>query len=142
MVLETTRSGWWSTKMQQLIGTNSAVVETLHAAEVVEHHCQTRQQSHLQTRGWHEHLLVKTGQASSDGSETGHEARMCPQKPAPRAPLKSIEDAPRHLAVMCVTDADGFRTLPPRLSGQRLVDFIASTPAPRCNSNRFAPLSL
>ena len=67
---------------------------------------------------------------------------MCPQKLAPRAPLKSIEDAPRRVAVMCVTDADGFKTVPPRRSGQRLGDFIASTPAPRCNSNRFRLLSL
>ena len=43
---------------------------------------------------------------------------------------------------MCVTDADGFKTVPPRRSGQRLGDFIASTPKPRCNSNRFRPLSL
>ena len=43
---------------------------------------------------------------------------------------------------MCLTDADGFKTVPPRRSGQRLGDFIASSPAPRCNSNRFRPLSL
>ena len=73
--------------------------------------------------------------------KTGHEARMCPHKPAPRAPLKSIEDAPRRVAVMWVTDADGFKTVPPRSSGQRLGDFIASTPTPRCNINRFCPLS-
>ena len=73
--------------------------------------------------------------------KTGHEARMCPQKPAPRAPLKALEDVPRRVAAMCIIDADGFTKLPPR-SGQRLGDFIASAPARRCNSNRFRPLSL
>ena len=72
--------------------------------------------------------------------KTGHEARMCPEKPKARAPLKSIVDSPRQVAVMCPTDADGFKTVPPRRSGQRLGDFIASTPAPRCNSNRFHSL--
>ena len=67
----------------------------------------------------------------------GHEARLCPQKPAARAPLKSIEHVPRQVAVMCITDVDGFKTVPPRRSGQRLGDFIASVLAPRCNSNRF-----
>ena len=43
---------------------------------------------------------------------------------------------------MCVTDADGFKTVPPRRSGQRLGDLISSSPAPRCNNNRFRPLSL
>ena len=74
--------------------------------------------------------------------KTGHEARMCPNKPAARAPLKALEDVPRRVATLCVTDADGFKTVPPHRSGQRLGYFIASTPKPRCNGNRFRPLSL
>ena len=74
--------------------------------------------------------------------KTGHEARMCPNKPAQRAPLKALEDVPRRVATLCVTDADGFTKVPPRRAGQRLGDFIASTPKPRCNSNRFRQLSL
>ena len=77
--------------------------------------------------------------------KTGHEARMCPNKPAQRAPLKALEDVPptsRRVALMCVTDADGFTKVPPRRSGQRLGDFIASTSKPRCNSNSLRPLSL
>ena len=67
---------------------------------------------------------------------------MCPQKPAPRAPLEALEDVPCRVAAMCITDADGFTKVPPRRSGQRLGDFIASIPAPRCNGNRFMPLSI
>jgi hypothetical protein len=46
------------------------------------------------------------------------------------------------VATLCVTDADGFKTVPPRRSGQRLGDYISNSPAPRCNNNRFRPLSL
>ena len=74
--------------------------------------------------------------------KSGHKARMCPNKPAARAPLKALEDVPRRVAALGITDADGFKTLPPRRSGQRLGDFIASTHKPRCNGNRFRPLSL
>ena len=43
---------------------------------------------------------------------------------------------------MMVADADGFRTVPPRRSGQQLGDFIPSSkPEPR-NNNRFQPLSV
>ena len=43
---------------------------------------------------------------------------------------------------MMVADADGFRTIPPRRSGQQLGDFIPSSrPEPR-NRNRFQPLSV
>ena len=73
--------------------------------------------------------------------KSGHEARNCPNKPAARAPLKALEDVPRRVATLCVTDADGFKTVPPRRSGQRLGDFISSMPEPRRNSNRFRPLS-
>ena len=43
---------------------------------------------------------------------------------------------------MMVADADGFRTVPPRRSGQQLGDYIPSNrPEPR-NKNRFQPLSV
>ena len=74
--------------------------------------------------------------------KTGHEARMCPNKPAARAPLKALEDVPRRVATLCIIDADGFKTVPPRRFGQRLGDFIPSTSKPRCNGNRFRPFSL
>ena len=74
--------------------------------------------------------------------KTGHEARVCPEKPLPRAPLQALEDVPRRVAALCITDADGFTKVPPRRSGQRLADLIASAPAPHCNSNRFWALSL
>ena len=67
---------------------------------------------------------------------------MCPQKPAPSAPLKALEGVPRRVAAMRITDADGFTKVPPHRSGQRLGDFIASAPAPRCNSNSFRLLFL
>ena len=83
--------------------------------------------------------VEKGARPCSTCGKTGHEARMCPQKPAARAMLKSIEDVPRRVAFMCLTDADGFKTVPSRRSGQHLGDFVASTPAPRCNSYRFRP---
>ena len=43
---------------------------------------------------------------------------------------------------MMVVDADGFRKVPPRRSGQQLGDFIPSSrPEPR-NKNRFQLLSV
>ena len=43
---------------------------------------------------------------------------------------------------MMVADADSFRTVPPRRSGQQLGDYIPSSkPEPR-NRNRFQPLSV
>ena len=43
---------------------------------------------------------------------------------------------------MMVADADGFRTIPPRRSGQQLGDFIQSSrPEPR-DRNRFQPFSV
>ena len=71
--------------------------------------------------------------------QDGARGLIFPQQPAPRAPLKALEDVPRRVAAMCITDADGLTKVPPRRSGQRLGDFIASAPARRCKSNRFRP---
>ena len=46
------------------------------------------------------------------------------------------------IAAMMVTDAEGFRTVPPRRSGQQLGDYIPSSRPETRNKNRFQPLSV
>ena len=76
-------------------------------------------------------------------SKTWHEAQACPDKGVPaKREVRAIEDIPRRVAAMMVTDSDRFRQVPPRRSGQQLGDYFSSRPAPRCNNNRFRPISL
>ena len=67
-------------------------------------------------------------------NKPGHEAKSCPNK-GQSQPVKAIEDAPRRVPVLAVTEK-------PKVQQPQFGDFIRSTAQRTSTSNRFRPLTV